>query len=473
MRYHVQKKRKTKERRSIMRKKTAAVFTAMLMTVFAASACGNNTASGNTKSSDRPVISPEAMEIADKYFSGDSDSFTAWNGIDRNKVVAYIEGSEDSDFFDITFDEFFSEYMYYLVSYQIDDDMSEDNKSACESYRDNIITYLTFERQYLYVGKNEYGITADTLTDAQRKEIDDSAEQVRSDWSSNFYTTVSTTLGDGAAEEEITAMCDEVLTAILQKCGLTEDIFHKWEQNRYLEELVIAEIVKDAVVTDKDVDEMYASLIEEARQCAETDPATYESLPSYSMVYIPDNTRVSEHILLPFSNEDIRSIHEAKEQGDTAKITELIEKAYTDEISQKAGEISGRLSEGADFSELRSEYDSEESGKYVVLKNSVTFPAAYVEALYSLADAGDVSQAVVTENGVYFVKYSEEASVKEEDTEEIREYLRSALDSNAETAAQNTAYSEWLEKYHYTIDYETLKIDQSGSILSSMSPAVG
>ena len=49
--------------------------------------------------------------------------------------------------------------MYYLVLNRIEDDMSDENKAVCESYRDSMITYMTFERMYLYTAEKEYGIS--------------------------------------------------------------------------------------------------------------------------------------------------------------------------------------------------------------------------------------------------------------------------------------------------------------------------
>ncbi len=421
-----------------MKKTKEVLVTSFLAAAMLLSGCA-------AKKDQQKEISPRAVSIADKYFSGDDKSYEAWKDIDRSKVVAYVEGAEDSDYFNITFDEFFSEYMYYLVSYQIDDDMSDENKSACESYRDNIITYLTFERQYLYVGKNEYGISEDTLTEDQKNSIIASSETVRNDWASNFYTACSAELGESASEEDISALCDEVLRAILKKCGLSEDIFYRWELNRSLEELVIEEIVKDAVVTDDEVDQMLSDLIEEAKDKAANDPGTYEANLIYHSVFIPDGTRNSKHIFLPFTDTGSK-----------------------DSVKQDSDAIKERLAKGESFDKICEEKDDEDTSAHLVLKNSTSVTKEYTDALYSLARPGDVSEPVITDNGIYFIQYVGDAAVSPDDTENVKGYIRSSLESQAKTNAQNKEYSKWLEKYKYTVDYDTLHIDKDTSILASM-----
>lgn len=419
-------------------KKTAVSLTAILCSAVLLSGCANNNNANNK-------ISPQAIEIADKYFAGDQNSFEAWKDIDREKIIAYVDGTDDPEFFNITFGEFFSEYMYYLMSYQISDDMSEDNKSACESYRDNIITYLTFERQYLYAGKAMYEISEDTLTDEQKNEIKLSSDAVKNDWASNFYTSCKAELGDNASEEEISAMCDEVLRAILQKCGLPDDTFYSWEKNRYLEELVIAEIVKDVTVTDDEVQEMLGELIEEAKDNVLNDTETYEQNIIYQYVYIPDGTRNARHIFLPY-----------------------VVSSDKDKVKQEADVIAARIAEGESFDNICAEKDDEGTKTHIVLKNTASVPKEYTDALYSLSKPGDISDAVTTDSGVYFIQYESDAQISDDDVESVKAYIRSDLENNAETNAQNKEYSRWLDEYGYTIDYETLKLDKDTSILSSV-----
>ena len=147
-----------------MRKRLTAGTAALIAAAMLLTGC-NGSGSEAPETTQAAAAAPDrAAEIADKFFVGGADSYPAWTDTDRSKLVASVpEGTESKDFFDITFGEFFSEYMYYLVSYKITDDMSEENKATCESYRDNIISYLTFERMYLYIAEHEYGFSEASL----------------------------------------------------------------------------------------------------------------------------------------------------------------------------------------------------------------------------------------------------------------------------------------------------------------------
>lgn len=120
--------------------------------------------------------------------------YETWKDIDRDKVIAHIEGA-DSEKFDITFGEFYSEYLYYLISYNIDDDMSAAYKDACETYREDIITYLTFERIFLQVAE-EKGCGLSSLTDEEKTQIETNVQATIDNFTSNYTATATEELGE-------------------------------------------------------------------------------------------------------------------------------------------------------------------------------------------------------------------------------------------------------------------------------------
>lgn len=452
-----------------MKKNITAAAAALIAAAMLLTGCNNGGGTAANGTENQPDA--RAVEIAEEYFPKTLSDFTAWTDVDRSTIVASVkDGTPDKEFFDIPFSEFFNEYMYYLISYQIEDDMSDENKTTCEGYRDNIISYLIFERMYLYVADKDYGISEATLTDEQREEVRSGAETVKSDWAANFYTSVESKLGEEASEEEKDAMCDEVLQVILTRCGLDEDIFYKWELSRYIQELVLEALVKQAGdVTEEDVQKMFDEFIAEARDKAENDPAAYEELAVYSMTYIPEGTRTAKHIWLSYSQDDLTKIAQFEADGDIAGFNSAVQAAYTDEMKATVAEISEKLAGGADFAELQTEYGvSGSTDEMVVLKNSPSFFEQYRTALYSLENKGDVSEPIVCENGVYFIQYADDASVLEADVEAIKESMRSYLSDNSAQAVQNDAYTEWVKRFPYTIDYDTLKVNAENSVLADI-----
>ncbi|MCR4779915.1 MAG: hypothetical protein K5876_02345 [Ruminiclostridium sp.] len=451
-----------------MRKRLTAGTAVLIAAAMLLTGC-NGSGSEAPETTQAAAAAPDrAAEIADKFFVGGADSYPAWTDTDRSKLVASVpEGTESKDFFDITFGEFFSEYMYYLVSYKITDDMSEENKATCESYRDNIISYLTFERMYLYIAEHEYGFTEASLTEEQLGQIKSDSDEVKKNWASNFYASAEEALGEGASEEEKEALCNEVLNVILGRCGLDGNIFYKWELSRFIQELVITEMTKTAgEVTDADVQAMYDEFVSEAKDKAENDPAAYESLQAYSMVYIPEGTRTAKQIMISYADEDLTKIAQALNDGDIETVASASLEAYNDEIRAKVSEISEKLAAGTSFDELQKEYDQSGSSEMIVPKNSPSFFDAYKNALYALETKGSVSEPVIYSNGVYFIQYSDDAAVAEADVETIKSSMKSYLQDNKSQTVQNEAYTQWAKRFPYTIDYETIKVDASSSVLN-------
>ena len=411
----------------IFEKKAAAALLAAVIACGALSGCGNGSGSETT------VISADAKAIADEYFPGDSGSFTAWKDIDRSRIIASVNEPEHIPYFDITFGDFIGEYMYYLIIYGITDDMSEANAESCKNYRVNIINYLTFEKMYLYAAEKDYGITEATLTEEQKEKIKKTAEQVRGDWAMNFYEAAGAKLGGKAKPEDIDRLCNEVLEAVLQKCGINEDIFYKWELSTEIQELAKNERIKNAAVTDEQVQKELDRITAEAAEAAENNTAEYERNSSYQMAYVPSGTRKARHIRL------------------TARDGESEE-----ELMQRAKETAEQLRGGADFGKLLEDHGGQ--NEHIVLKNSETSGKHYVSALYSIDEKGGVAMPVQNEDGsVFIIQYTGDAST-EGKTALLKSQLYAYLKSNAENTVQIEAYEKWTKEYKYNIDCEALKV---------------
>lgn len=444
--------------------RTAAAFAAVSVFASALSGCSSQPAAagGSEEIWGAPTISPEAREIADSYFSGSRETLSAWKDIDYSTVIGSVDEPEHIPYFDIKFGDFFGEYMYYLSVYGIEDDMAEEVAESCRSYRVNIINYLTFEKMYMYTAEKEYGISPDTLTEEQLKEVRETADEVRKDWSSNFYASASEKLGEGASEEEIEKLCDEVIDAILEKCGVDYDMFYNWEISSKIQELTLTELLKKTKVTDEDVRKEYDALVESAKDAAENDPATYESTPVMYMAYVPEGTRKARHILLHFSEDNADAITEASTNGDEAEAARLAQIELDNGLRQKANEIVDELENGGDFSKILDENDGED--EHIVLQNYSAIGQHYIDDVYGVEEKGGVSNLLVTPQGVYIIQYTGDAEVTEADTDSILTQIREYLDSQSETNAQMKAFGEWTEKYIYNIDCDILKIDKSDLI---------
>lgn len=453
-----------------MKKKqiTAAVLAAAILL----SGCDNAQTSDTAVTADtsgttvteapKREFSPAAVEIADEYFKGDRHSYAAWADIDDSTVIGSVDIPEHIPDFDITFGEFIDEYMYYLITMGIEDDMAEDKKDQCESYRTGIINYLAFEKMYLYAAKLDYGITPETLTQEQLDTIKKNADGVKDDWADTFYVSAREKLGGDATNEEVDALCREVIDVLFDKCGIDYDIFSQWETHEMIYQLALDALLNDTPISDEDVKAQIDTLTQSAKEAAETDPAAYESTPTYSLAYIPEGTRKARHILLRFSDETEEAINVALAENDYRTADETAQSAIDNGLSDIAEEVIKRLNEGEDFDALIEEYSG--TGEHLVLKNSFEYEGTYVDKVYSIGEVNGIAQPFYDQRGLYIIQYTGEAEVTEDDRKQLEEQLRSYMKSQAEQEVQERSYELWTKDVNYNVNCELLKINESDLI---------
>lgn len=427
-----------------MKKKLSAILACALM-ITTLAGCGNTTE--NDTGNDTSVSVSDA----------DGTSYATWNGIDRNTVVAHVEG-QDSEKFDVTFGEFYSEYLYYLLSYNIADDMNETYKDQCETFREEIITYLTFERVFLEIAE-EMGCGKSSLTDEEKEIIKTNVETTTNNFISNYTSMAEEELGESASEDDILNRSTEMLVADLARAELTTDIFEKWETNNFIQEKLLKLLTKDVAVTDADVEAMFNDYVEMAKKALEADKTSYEMDSTLTWVYVPEGTRLADQILVMFDEETRTAISEARTAGNDAEADKLREEAYNSEIQEKVNNIYALIESGSDFDQLQETYNEDGTNDpYSVIPDSGIYVSEFTEAVFSVDNIGDVAEPAVSDYGVHIIKYAGDDKVTAEDKEEIYASMRDYLVYQKETEIQQAAYEEWMERFPYTIDYALLKI---------------
>lgn len=383
--------------------------------------------------------------------------YETWKDIDRDKVIAHIEGA-DSEKFDITFGEFYSEYLYYLISYNIDDDMSAAYKDACETYREDIITYLTFERIFLQVAE-EKGCGLSSLTDEEKTQIETNVQATIDNFTSNYTATATEELGEGASQSEILNRSTELLVADLQRAELTTDVFKKWETNSYIQEKLAAELGKDITVSDDEVEAMFNEYVEIAKTALREDKISYESDNTLTWIYIPEGTRLADQILVAFDKETQEAIKAARSAGNDEEAERLRNEAYNDEMKKKVDGIIALIDGGTSFDDLQATYNEDTSDEpTAVIVDSELYVSEFYDAVFSIEEIGGIAEPTVSDYGVHIIKYAGDAEVTEEDKADIFKSMKEFLFAQKENEIQQNAYEEWLEIYPYTIDYDLLQI---------------
>lgn len=426
---------------SEMKRKISAVMAAMIL-VLSISGCKDE---------------EKAPEKTDGGISSDGNTYATWNDIDRDKVIAYVEG-QDSAKFDITFGEFYSEYLYYLLSYNINDDMSSKYKEACEGFREDIITYLTFERISLEIAE-EMGCGKSSLTEEEKEEIQANVDAAISNFTSNYNAAAAEELGDGATSDDILNRATEMLIADLNKAELDMTIFEKWETNSYIQEKLTALINKDVEVTEEEIDAMFEEYVAMAKAAYETDKVSYETNDTYTWIYKPEGTRLADQILIAFDEETQTAISNARTSGNVDEALRIREEAYDDEMKEKINDIIALIKGGSDFNALQETYNEDSSNDaYSVIKDSELYVSEFTDAVFSVEEVGGLAEPAISDYGVHIIMYAGDAVVTDEDMAEIRESMKGYIQYQEETLLQQAAYEEWLERFPYTVDYDLLQV---------------
>ena len=213
----------------------------------------------------------------------------------------------------------------------------------------------------------------------------------------------------------------------------------------------------------------------------------------YVFYYIPEGYRGITYILLTADQELLENwlslsarLEEAgfpseatdgegdeePEEPVTAEMVEEARKAVLESRKETLDAIKEKLAAGADFSDLIVEYGEdlymqEESLRntgYSIHKNSVYWPSAIVSAAASLEKIGDVSEPVITEDGIYLLYYLRDVPGGIlEMTDEIRKNLVYEIENQRVAAAVDTQVDEWEAEADvvWTTEGEAWKFDQA------------
>lgn len=444
-----------------MKKKTA-LFLALAAIITSFSGCSpkknENTSAETTENTSASEITSaaEVTSAAENIAEDDSE----WGKIAKDKVIAYVDGHDDLN---ITFGEFYREYRYYLISSGITDDFADDYRSSCEETRSSIITYLEFEKIFLKVAE-ELGVGESSLTDAELESVRTSADETIKNMCQQYSSKASEQLGEDATLAELEALELELLEEALGKCGLSTEIFYTWEKNSYVQEKLFEKITENIDITEKQVDEMFDEYVELAKAAYAESPVNYESNAAYTSVYIPEGTRLASQIILLFDDETRAAINQARTDGNTEEADRLRSEAYENnaELRQKTDDISKLIKSGNSFEELQETYNQDGSNApYAVVPGSQYFVSEFVDGVFGIENEGGVSEPIISDFGVHFIRYDGSAELSEKDISEIRSSMSSYLHDKEVENIENSKYSEWLSAYPYITDNELLRIEVS------------
>ena len=438
-------------------KKRLAVLTAFLLALSSLCSCNSG---GEEAETEVTTVTTAEKGYAEDPAAIDSNSFETWKDIDRELVIAEVTGENASDYFKVTFGEFYSEYLYYLLGYGIADDMAADTAEECEGYRREIISYLTFEKQFMYAAENVYNCGEKQLTEEEKAEIRKNADEVIESWREGYRDAVLEELGEGTAEEQIEKRCTEMMNSDLARCELTTDIFYKWELSSFILDKLTVAAGNEVSLDRAEAEAMYKDYYDAAVDAYNNNRAEYERTPMYNSVYIPKGARRATHIFLPFDDEAAEEIADKRLDELNEEADNLRNAAAEGAIWDTALEAFNKLKDAKaeDFDSIISGYNPDGAVEYyTVVPETVLFYPEYHETLFAMKE-GEISDPVICDNGVYIIIYMGEAFNTEEDIANIKDSMYEFLLAKKKESRQTELIDEWDEKYPFYVNYDLLRI---------------
>ncbi len=451
-----------KERISDMKKRITAAAVA-LTCVMAFTGCSESILNSGSNQSGAGNSSDETSS---SIWTANNDDIVAW-------VTADGLTEEEKKYYDIPFEEFYREYSFNCANLGIDENNAYYAEYAM-AYRKNIIDMLANERIIL---KQAEKLGFNNLSDEDMKQIDANLQENLDTWYTSYTAQAKNDLGLTDTEEgsltaeqkqQITDKCKELFGKYIEGFGITEETFLTWEKNIYIERKTLQYIYKDITVTDKEVDDEIADLIEKAKAAYEKDVYLYESDTDYNQVWVPEGTRVVKHVFISMNTSDAAEIYAARlESGaDQAEIDKMRDEKLAEIKDKIDAAYKKATAEGADFDAIVKEYSNnynaeKESQTNTIVKGTTALPDELYDAVFSIENVGGFSEIIPTDAGYYFFQYVEDEKVTDEEMEEIKKTTKENMLNERQNEKANNAIEEWSKAVVYEFDYEKLNIEMS------------
>lgn len=289
------------------------------------------------------------------------------------------------------------------------------------------------------------------LDEFSQAEMDEMSAEAQATYEAT-RAEVRASLDDGTLSED---ELDESALALMDSYGYTVDALVEQAKLDAMYERLYAELTADVSVTDDEVAEYYAQLVESDRQMYEGDPASYTIQCMYGArpAYTPEGIRTVKHILIKYLDEDAQQINElvalSEKPDDYEEQYEALKQAAYQNIKPTVDEVMELIAQGEDFDALVEQYGQDpgmesepyKSEGYMVYEGATTLVAEFVEGAMALESVGDVSaEPALTDYGAHILLYFSdlepgEAELTDERAESVREELLTQRRSDAYDAA--------------------------------------
>ena len=330
-----------------------------------------------------------------------------------------------------------------------------DADSDAESVLNRVLEEKLTEK-VLYKKAEELGLTE--LNSADLAAIETDAQNEFADHRAFYSASVNT---EGMTETEATAAIDAYLE---EQVGITLDGLIEQRKEEYWQDKLRDYIGASVTVTDEEIQAEYDSLLATQTAAFTENPEDFEysSLMGETIVYNPEGYRYVKHILLAFTDADVKNDAQAlistiaalDPETQMTQIEEAqtqLDALYTD-LDAQAEELIAQINNGADFDTLVEQYGCDDgmnyeptkSKGYCISATSTQMDSAFIEGAMMLEEPGQISVPVHTAEGVHIIRYESDVTAGAIPLADVRDTIEAQLREEKITDAYDAQAAAWL-----------------------------
>ena len=367
--------------------------------------------------------------------------------------------------------------------------ISDARTSVVNAFKNNLV---------LAAKAKELGL--DQLTDEEKATAQTNAEtQYNSD---KDYLKSSQLADSGLEGDALEAEAVKRMDAL----GATMDSYLTSATESLVRDKVRQYVIKDVTVTDEELQTEYDSRVSADQSKYAEDANSWASAANNgtTLYYTPAGIRRVKQILIRFKSEDSTAISdaqakvteansrvtaaqqviddEAASEEDKAKAQADLEAAQADltaaneavtaaretafaNIDADTDAVLEQLANGGDWDTLMAEKNEDPGMKsgvtaekgYAVTEGMTSFDAAFVDAAMALESVGDISGKIRGDAyGYYIIRYEGDETEGPVALDDVKETIRSTLQSNKETETYNSQLDQWVSEASFKEDLNAL-----------------
>lgn len=367
--------------------------------------------------------------------------------------------------------------------------ISDARTSVVNAFKNNMV---------LAAKAKELGL--DQLTDEEKATAQTNAEtQYNSD---KDYLKSSQLADSGLEGDALEAEAVKRMDAL----GATMDSYLTSATESLVRDKVRQYVIKDVTVTDEELQTEYDSRVSADQSKYAEDANSWASAANNgtTLYYTPAGIRRVKQILIRFKSEDSTAISdaqakvteansrvtaaqqviddEAASEEDKAKAQADLEAAQADltaaneavtaaretafaNIDADTDAVLEQLANGGDWDTLMAEKNEDPGMKsgvtaekgYAVTEGMTSFDAAFVDAAMALESVGDISGKIRGDAyGYYIIRYEGDETEGPVALDDVKETIRSTLQSNKETETYNSQLDQWVSEASLKEDLNAL-----------------